>query len=69
MCKMYAAVSVLAILQMIIYRAHAGQSYLESQKGTLSYFNLSFASMGFATNNCGKAPIDWENEKPVILYF
>ena len=42
---------------------------MEDQKGTLSYLNLSFASMGFATNNCGKGPIDWERNKPVILYF
>ena len=69
LCKLYAAVSVLAILQMIIYRSHAGLSYLQDQKSTLSYFNLSFASMGFATNNCGKAPIGWERNSPVILYF
>ena len=30
---------------------------------------MSFASMGFATNSCGKSPIDWNSEAPTILYF
>ena len=54
---------------MCIYRSYAGLSYLDDERGTLSYANLSFASMGFATNNCGKAPIDWDAGTPTILFF
>ena len=54
---------------MCIYRSYGALSYLDDERGTLSYANLSFASMGFATNNCGKAPIDWVGRTPTILFF
>ena len=54
---------------MCIYRSYGALSYLDDESGRLTYANLSFASMGFATNNCGKAPIDWEAGTPTILFF
>ena len=57
--KLLFGISILAILQIVIFRSHGALSYLEDEKG-YTFANLSFASMGFATNNCGKSTIDWE---------
>ena len=47
---------------------HNGMGYLEEEKG-ITFANLSIASMGFATNNCGKSPIDVIGETKVTLFF
>ena len=51
--------SVVAIIQMIIYRSFDGLGHLSS---TSFYTRFSFGMMGFAGNNCGKSIIYFDND-------
>ena len=64
---LFAFLSIVAIVQMIIYLAFGGLSYLEG--GALHFFaRVSFGNMGFAGTVCGKNIISWEGPTTNLFF-
>ena len=61
--QLFAALSILASAQMLIYRSF-------DSKRTLSDYmvmakDITFGNVGFSRTECAKIPIDWLNEDKI----
>ena len=62
--QIFAILSVLAFIQMIIFRS------FDSMKGNNSWYtNWSFAGIGLANNLCAKTLIEWDKKDSIELVF
>lgn len=52
----FLVLAILATCQMVIFRSFAGDSAFSNFE---TVANWSFGSIGFPTNLCSKAPLDW----------
>ena len=67
MMWLFAFLSLIASIQMIIFFAYPGLDYLKG-KALHTFARISFGNIGFAGTVCGKNIITWDSSK-TNLYF
>lgn len=58
--RVFAWLSVLALIQMIIFKRQGGLDYVQESLSILSSF--SFGNMGFSSSQCSKALVSWNSD-------
>ena len=61
--RLFCGLSVLAILQLLIYNYFDGHNYTSKET---NYTKISFGNMGYSGSICGTNFIDWTQDETIV---